>query len=1160
MRNFSFLATVVLFTIAIFSFQQARAQFDFVVYEATSDDEVVAWVDTIFLAGVDGQAISSIEFHGDYKSVGRFTGGFFLGFSTPEGIVMTSGHAGDVDEANICNSDANANVNNNGVEGDPDLYKAASNTASHDGCIIEFNFKPTADTVRFSYVFASEEYHDYVTASFNDVFGFFLSNNSGDSLGPYSNNSKNIAIIPGTNLPVTIHNVNFGGGGKTCTGKPGGCSNCQYLKDNSQSSDPAFDKFVYDALTTALVAKSAVQQCNWYHIKLAVGDAGDAAFDTGVLLEKGSFNPGNVLEETEFDHPTVDSLLYESCNNHVAILYFRIAEPMGYPYTFPFEVGGTATRGTDYDLYTTTGSDSIYIPVGSLYDSVIVKPYYDGVPDGTEDVRIIYSPQMCSSFATSKDTSIILIADNPPFPDTSRYYFTKCEDTLYLTFADIAGGVPPYTYDWFENGSSDPALQYIISGTDSAMVPCLLYDTCGHQNYNEAYVIVPEIDVTAGPDKEMCNEPSVTLEGASDGAQFFHWTANPTDPSLSGQESIPQPTVSPTTTTEYILVASDNCTHEEQDTTMVLMNGAVAIAYADKNEVCKGDSVVISVNDAATYQWTATPTDPSLIGQDTNQTIVVYPQQNTNYAVHIVNDCGYDADDNLSITVNALPNADAGIDGDVCKGLSFQLQASGGTEYKWSSDPFDSSLFTDGQDTLPNPNVTPDQQTEYTYIVMVTDNHGCVAEDSMKLFVKPVPTVDVNSTSDTICYNEPVTIDAVGTDITPTWSAEPADPTLTGQENNLSINVTPLITTTYTLSAVATGYDCPATIKKTVEVIPQLLSSFDIDGDKVCQNTPFQVVYSGNASPNATYTWNFDDGEINTGSGAGPIDLQWPTTGTKDITLTVTESGCNSDTAKQTVEVLPTPVTGFFADPLEGCEPLEVQFTDTTSNTSGYVSWKWNFQDHGTSELQSPSVTFDKEGEYNVSLQVTSEGNCKSSAERTAYIKVFDTPTAGFEANPEETVLEESTITFTDKSTTTDNLSYNWDFNDGNSSTDANPVHTYQATGSYDVSLTVVTEHGCEDTYSYEITVHPDFAVFIPNAFSPNGDGLNDTFKVKGIGVKDYLLQIYSRWGKLIYESNNLETEWDAADVPGGTYIYVIHATTLLDKPIEEKGSVTVVK
>ncbi len=1158
----------MLFLVALLLLTNVKAQFNFVVTQATSDAEVIAWVDTIFLQGVDPQAINNISFSGDYRAVGHFTGGFFFGFTTPEGIVMTSGLAEDVDKANQCGTNANASTNNNGVEGDPDLYQAAGNTSSHDACIIEFDFKPTADTVRFSYVFASEEYHDYAMASFNDVFGFFL---SGPGIsGQYTNDAKNIALIPGTSQAVAINSINYGPGNNTmtvCNGNGGGCNYCQYLIDNSinDAYHPVFDKLVYDAYTTPLVAKSAVQQCSWYHIKLAVGDAGDSVYDTGVMLEKGSFDPGNVKADVEFDHPTVDSLIYESCNNHLAVIYFRIAEPMGFPYTFPFDIDtvspNQATRGVDYSLYTTTGADSIYIPVGSLYDSIIIRPYTDSEVEGEEEVRIIFSPQMCNSFSAHKDTTIIIIADNPPFPDTSRYYFTRCEDTLNLNFTDISGGVPPYTYDWYEQGSSDSSLQYIITGADSAMVPCLMYDTCGHQSYNEAYVLVPDIVVTAGPDKEMCNDPSVILEGASDEAQFFHWESNPTDPSLAGQENIPQPDVSPTSTTEYVLTASDNCTHQESDTAMVLMNGAVANA-GDDQEICVGDTVILSCNDAATYQWTASPNDPTLNvnGQDTTQTVMVFPQQNTTYSVSIVNDCGYSASDDVNVVVNALPNADAGIDNEVCKGLSYQLQASGGVSYLWSSIPYDATLSANGQDTLANPLITPDQQTQYTYVVMVTNNKGCVSEDSMHLFVKPVPVVDVTGSADTICYGEQVTLDAVGTDIMPTWSANPADPSLSGQENNMSIIVSPLVTTTYTLSAVATGFDCPATLTKTVEVIPELTATFQTEDPKVCQNAPFQIVYTGNASANAVYTWSYDDGQVNSGSGQGPIDLQWPTTGIKTITLQVNETGCNSNTEQQTVEVLPTPNAGFTASPTEGCEPLEVTFTDTTTNTGGFVTYNWNFGAAGTSTSPSPAITFNKEGTYNVSLNVTSDGDCKSFVEKTSLIHVYDSPTASFTATPAETVLEEATISFANGSTSTDTLSYLWDFNDGNTSDMINPNHTYTETGVYNIILTIVTDNGCEDTYSGEVTVHPDFAVFIPNAFTPNGDGLNDTFEVKGVGVKTYLLQIFSRWGKQVYESGNLEDRWDAADVPGGTYVYVVHATTLLDKQIEERGTVTVIK
>jgi len=198
-------------------------------------------------------------------------------------MIMTNGKSDDADKSNICNSAQNASTNNSGVENDPDL-QLLSGASAHDGCIIEFDYKSTDDTVRFNYVFASEEYHDYVNGLVNDMFGFFL---SGPGItGPYSNNSEYVALIPETFTGVTINTVNFGKGGITCTGKPTGCTNCEWLKDNSQMSDPAFNRFVYDALTKPLVAKLGIQAGEWNHIKMAIGDGGDAIYDSGVLLEK----------------------------------------------------------------------------------------------------------------------------------------------------------------------------------------------------------------------------------------------------------------------------------------------------------------------------------------------------------------------------------------------------------------------------------------------------------------------------------------------------------------------------------------------------------------------------------------------------------------------------------------------------------------------------------------------------------------------------------------------------------------------------------------------------------------------------------------------------------------------------------------------------------
>ena len=291
MRKNYFLVNLLLISLIFGIPQKATAQYDFVVQPCADSAAVVALFDSVFFSQLPPQTIANITFRGDPSSVGYFTGGFFLGFEKPSGIIMTNGKSDDADKSNVCNTEQNASTNNSGVNGDPDLEQLGG-VVSYDGCIIEFDYKPTTDTVHFNYVFASEEYHEYVNASFNDMFGFFV---SGPGIsGPYLNNAEYIALIPETSIGVAINTVNFGKGGITCTGKPNGCKNCEWFKDNSQNTDPAFNKLVYDGLTKPLVAKRGLQQGNWFHLKIAISDGGDAIYDSGVLLEEGSFFTGSM--------------------------------------------------------------------------------------------------------------------------------------------------------------------------------------------------------------------------------------------------------------------------------------------------------------------------------------------------------------------------------------------------------------------------------------------------------------------------------------------------------------------------------------------------------------------------------------------------------------------------------------------------------------------------------------------------------------------------------------------------------------------------------------------------------------------------------------------------------------------------------------------------
>ncbi len=1170
MRKLISLWSIILIAFTFVPIKSLKAQFNFKVIPCTDSASVVALIDTVFLAGVNPNSIRNISFTGDPTSVGYFYNAYFAGFSSPRGIIMTNGKSDDADKSNICNSAQNASTNNTGPDNDQDLNDI-SGSSTHDACIIEFEFKPTSDTVSFNYVFASEEYHDYVFASVNDAFGFFL---SGDGIsGPYSDDSENIATIPGTSTPVSINTVNYGSGGQTCTGKPGGCTNCSYFKDNSQTSDPAFNVFVYDGLTTSLPAKSAVTQCEWYKIKLKIGDGGDHIYDSGVLLEAGSFDPGNVVCDPQFTHPTVDSILYESCNNHDAVLYFHIGSPRNDPFAVPFHVEGTATENVDYLLIDSGHEDSIYIEPGMLYDSLIIRPFWDNEPEGIEDVQIIFSPVMCPPpiGGPDYDTTIVKIYDIPEFPDTNRIYNVYCEDTIPIGFADILEGVPPYSYEWYNSEwpvsiASSAWIDVAMSGENSEFWYCLITDTCGFQSVDTAFVIVPDLEPDAGPDKSLCNQPSVDLEGISPGAQYYNWLSNPPDPSIIGQgnDTI---TVSPTQTTEYILVATDNCTNSGQDTAIVTLDGAVANASADGN-ICLNDSISLSINignSNETYIWTSVPNDPGLAGQSTSQTIKVSPTVTTLYFVEVTDDCNYQAEDEVEVIVFDLPVANAGTDNEICMGEDFTLGASGGVLYQWGSIPADPTLAQNGQDTLANPIVTPGTEEVYKYFVTVYNENGCESSDTMELTVNHVPDIQIAPNSDAICFGDTVTITASG-DIADdyVWTANPPDPSMTVNGPG-EISASPLETTTYSLVATIGGIDCPATPEYTVTVVPQLYSTFAFEDNitETCENEEVGIVYTGNGTGSGDYVWDFGpDGQVHSGTNQGPYYVSWPTAGMHTVTLTMSEYGCPADTVDLGIEVIANPITEFDADPEEGCAELEVQLTNLSTNLDE-ATFQWNY--HGSQSTDTNAVhVFTQPGVFPVSLTTTNRGLCSTPLTKDSYITVNEIPTADFDADPTETILEEGTINFINNSSSNDILTYQWDFGDNDSSTVENPEHTYTSSGVYLVQLLATTVYGCVNETSMNVIIHPDFAVFPPNAFTPNGDGENDVFVVKGTGISQYIIRIFSRWGELVYEADDIEEHWDGNyngnPVPTGTYVYKINYRSMVDKDYEMQGSVTVIR
>ena len=203
-----------------------------------------------------GITATNFVYTGGATASGTFTGGNSAGIGIDKGIILTSGNA---NLAPGPNSSSSAGVNN-GTAGDAQLSALASGGTTNNASILSFDFTSTSSDLFFNFVFASEEYNEFVGSSFNDVFGFFLDGN-------------NIALIPGTTTPVTINNVNLG-------------SNSGFYINNS----PGSANIQYDGFTTVLTAKTLGLAPGNHTIKLAIADVGDSILDSAVFLEAGTFS------------------------------------------------------------------------------------------------------------------------------------------------------------------------------------------------------------------------------------------------------------------------------------------------------------------------------------------------------------------------------------------------------------------------------------------------------------------------------------------------------------------------------------------------------------------------------------------------------------------------------------------------------------------------------------------------------------------------------------------------------------------------------------------------------------------------------------------------------------------------------------------------------
>lgn len=289
---------------------------------------------------------------------------------------------------------------NNSGPGDPELSGIIGGLPTFDACILQFDFVPDVDTIstlRFKYVFGSEEYTSYTCTNFNDAFAFLLN-------GPgYSN--TNIALVPGTTVPVAINSVNGGvptGGGQmsNCTGMGQGSPFPAYFVQNL----PVGTTVTFDGFTTVLEAQAVVQPCDTYHIKLAVADASDGSLNSGVFLKKNSFSVDTVTLNLDGIIASDKGYLVEGCTPADIVATRNTAN--GRKKKICLSFGGTATNGVDYPFL----PDSIVIMPGQTTASLTLDPLQDLLSEPGFETVIIRRLNCCTQ--TVMDSVVVQIRDS----------------------------------------------------------------------------------------------------------------------------------------------------------------------------------------------------------------------------------------------------------------------------------------------------------------------------------------------------------------------------------------------------------------------------------------------------------------------------------------------------------------------------------------------------------------------------------------------------------------------------------------------------------------------------------------------------------------------------------------------------------------------------
>lgn len=603
----------------------------------------------------------------------------------------------------------------------------------------------------------------------------------------------------------------------------------------------------------------------------------------------------------------------------------------------------------------------------------------------------------------------------------------------------------------------------------------------------------------------------------------------------------PDPVFNPLSTQTYTITMSDkdvsNCNRVK--TLTVTVGTSFSITATDA-EICEGETATLTASGADSYVWQP--------GNLTGSTINVSPTSTTTYTItgtkanatcpgKPVTTATVAVGQKVNVTVKDLT---------LCMGTPAQLNGTitgGTTKGTWAGG---TGTFSPDRNTI-NAIYTPSASEINAGTVTLTleseDPPGPCVMNSKPLVITIVPAPIADAGADqVICSGNTVKLNgAIGGSATVglwkggqgTFAPDITDPKAVYTPTKAE-EMAKKISLIYTTSDPSTT--CPRVSDTMVVTIdPKPIVSAG-DSIAICEGMPIQLNgFVGGGADEGTWsggsgTYTKNNKDLKAVYQPTPAEIA---AGKVTFILTSNTTGvCPAATAQITHTIHSNPVVNYSVDHPKACAPHCVNFYDsTTAGNTPIVKWEWDFGNGKKSSSKNPvQVCYEQAGTYNITLKATSDKNCSSTLVNEKMIEVYRNPLAQFTADPNPASVFDPTIHFYDHSTT-EIESWFWDFGDGafSSPDKMNPTHVYPKgyTGSYEVKLVVMNINGCKDSTHMPVEIKPYYAFFAPNAFTPDGNGVNDTFLTSGVGIDQFQLWIFDRWGNLIFESADIKTGWD---------------------------------